>query len=57
MESCCEQNMQAGTLVERPEDQDPERRDITVRRCPDCERRHIEADVDPLDLNLTGGAL
>jgi hypothetical protein len=53
--ACCEANTAAGTLVEEP--RDPERPEIIVRRCPECDRRHIEVELDPIVVGLTGASL
>lgn len=50
MEKCCEKAHAENTLLLQP--QDPDRPDIAIRLCPDCERRHIEMTVDPAHLGI-----
>lgn len=50
MENCCEKAHTESTLLLQP--QDPERPDIFIYLCPECSRRHIVMEVDPLALGV-----
>lgn len=54
---CCQAAHDEQTLIMRDEDQNPERPDITVRRCPTCSRRHILAIVEKGNIGLHGGSI
>lgn len=53
---CCRQRNDAGELEVRAEDQ-PAVEGVVVYRCPDCNCRHFEVAVDPVNLNALGAEL
>jgi hypothetical protein len=50
MENCCQRAHDENTLITQPKD--PDRPDITIYTCPECDRRHIVLEVDPLEIGL-----
>lgn len=54
LNKCCENE---ANRVTRPEDQNPEKPEITVERCGVCNRRHITANLEPGHFGIKGSQI